>query len=116
MDATELAGFRTTLEEQRAELLHQLEEMGFGSDGSALEGDGFDPGFADSAHSTAERGNTLTVAERLRDQMADVDHALTRIADGTYGTCETCGKPIPRERLEALPYSTQCVDCKQRSG
>ncbi len=40
-----------------------------------------------------------------------VHAALTRIGAGTYGECSTCGKPIGEERLQALPYATQCIDC-----
>ena len=41
-----------------------------------------------------------------------VDKALAKIAAGTYGICEKCGEPIPRERLRALPYAALCVRCK----
>lgn len=52
-------------------------------------------------------------AERAEDQIAaQITEALDRIADGTYGTCRACGQAIPRQRLEALPYATCCVDCE----
>jgi RNA polymerase-binding transcription factor DksA len=43
--------------------------------------------------------------------LADVEHALSRLADGTYGTCERCALPIPFERLEAMPAARLCVGC-----
>ena len=43
-----------------------------------------------------------------------IDAALTRIDDGTYGTCSACGQPVGEERLEALPWTTQCIDCKRK--
>jgi RNA polymerase-binding protein DksA len=46
--------------------------------------------------------------------LAAIDAALQRIDEGTFGTCRTCGKPIGEDRLEALPYTTQCIDCKRR--
>lgn len=114
MDSTGLDRAREQLTALRGELRSQLQEMGADPDADAIQGDGFDPGFADSAHATAERGETLLLAEKLRDQLHEVDAALGRVADGSYGTCTSCGQPIPAERLEALPYSALCVNCKQR--
>ena len=51
--------------------------------------------------------------ERVRVQAA-IDSALARIADGTYGRCEHCGREIEAERLEALPYATLCIEDKRR--
>lgn len=45
--------------------------------------------------------------------LADIDAALKRIEDGTYGTCTNCGKPIAPERLEARPWATLCIDCQR---
>lgn len=114
MQATEVARFRVMLEEQRDELRHQLADLGANPDGD-LEGVEFDGGFADSAHSTAERGNVLALIDRLREQLSDVEKALVKVEAGTYGICESCGQEITPERLEALPYSILCVSCKQRS-
>jgi RNA polymerase-binding protein DksA len=47
--------------------------------------------------------------------LSEIDEALKRIEAGTFGTCRTCGKPIGEERLEALPYTTQCIDCKRKA-
>ena len=44
--------------------------------------------------------------------MEDIDKALVKIDAGTYGICERCGQPIPKERLRALPYAALCVACK----
>lgn len=115
MQATEIERFRVALEVQRDELLHQLADLGATPDGD-LEGVEFEGGFADSAHTTAERGNVLALIDRLREQLSDVEKAFLKIEAGTYGDCESCGEPISAERLEALPYSIRCVTCKQRSA
>lgn len=115
MQATELERFRAALLEQREELRGQLVDLGANPEDGELEASEFDPGFADSAHSTAERGNVLALVDRLREQLLDVEKALGKMDAGTYGTCENCGNPISPERLEALPYSILCVTCKQRS-
>ena len=43
-----------------------------------------------------------------------IDGALRRIDEGTFGVCETCGQAISEERLEAIPYATQCIDCRRK--
>ena len=47
-----------------------------------------------------------------RQALADIAHALRRMAEGTYGTCERCGSTIPPERLEILPHTRFCVSCR----
>ncbi|HEX9713284.1 MAG TPA: TraR/DksA C4-type zinc finger protein [Actinomycetota bacterium] len=104
------------LDELRGELRSQLGDLGANPDEDSIEGGDLDFGFADSAQSTAERGKVLALVERLREQLAAVDHALDRMDRGSYGVCERCGQPISPERLEALPYSTLCVSCKQKES
>jgi DnaK suppressor protein len=116
MEAIQTDRVRAQLQDLRTDLRRQLVELGANPDSDTMEGEGFDAGFADSAHSTAERGKVLALAEHLRDQLRDVEHALGKLDDGTYGTCESCGNPIAPERLEALPYTRLCVTCKQRAG
>ena len=116
METTELNRFRGLLDELRADLRNQLGELGANPDEDSLETGDFDFGFADSAQSTAERGKVLALIDRLRGQLGDVERAMRKIEDGTYGRCERCGELISAERLEALPYSTLCVSCKQKES
>lgn len=60
-------------------------------------------------------GDDLTAPRlaSLRGVVAEVDAALGRLDDGTYGTCERCGTRIPPERLEIMPYARYCVACQQ---
>lgn len=55
----------------------------------------------------------LALLDRDVNELRDVEAALARIRDGTYGRCEECGGPISRERLEAYPTATRCVECQQ---
>lgn len=55
------------------------------------------------------------LADELDAELGDVEHALRRLDDGTYGTCEACGRPIGDERLEALPWTRFCVDDAARA-
>jgi len=117
MEATEVAKYQALLTEHREVQRHQLQELGADPDDPNLEKlEGFDFGFADSAQSTAERGKVLAMIERLREQLADTNHALEKVDKGTYGICERCGEPIAPERLEALPAARLCMSCKQKEG
>jgi DnaK suppressor protein len=114
METAELDRFQAALYSLREDLRKQLVDLGANPDEDALERSEYDFGFADSAQSTAERGKMLALIDRLREQLREVERALNKIDQGTYGMCDRCGEPIGQERLEALPYSTLCVNCKQK--
>ena len=65
---------------------------------------------ADVASETFEREKDFSILEQVEAELADVEHALRRLDDGTYGTCEVCGKVIPDERLEAIPTARLCLE------
>jgi DnaK suppressor protein len=54
----------------------------------------------------------LEVRNRMRNQ---IDEALRRLEDGTYGTCEDCSREINPERLKAMPFARRCVECQQKA-
>jgi len=58
----------------------------------------------------AEKG--LILEKLVRDQLAEVEHALHKFDQGTYGLCDICGQPIEPARLEALPQANLCLSCK----
>lgn len=58
-----------------------------------------------------ERFTDVAFHGQLMQQLALVDAAIERIEEGTYGLCTSCGKPIPEERLEVLPWAATCVPC-----
>lgn len=68
----------------------------------------------DMATSTFDRELDATLEGNEERLLQAIDSALQRIENGTYGTCQSCGQPIGAERLEALPWTTQCIDCKRR--
>ncbi|MER5438181.1 TraR/DksA C4-type zinc finger protein [Streptomyces sp. NPDC002790] len=51
----------------------------------------------------------------VEQTLKEIDAALVRLEDGTYGACEGCGTPVPEERLEILPYTRYCVTCRRRA-
>lgn len=65
---------------------------------------------ADTGAETFNRERDLSILEHIDAELADVEHALQRLDDGTYGTCEACGRPIGDERLEAMPAARFCLD------
>jgi RNA polymerase-binding protein DksA len=71
---------------------------------------------ADTATVTVDREIDYTLEENSEHVLREIDAALKRIEEGTFGICRTCGKPIEPERLELLPYATQCIECKRRAG
>ena len=75
---------------------------------------GVDNHMAESASPTLDREIDYTLEGNSEQVLKQIDRALARIDDGSYGTCEVCASEIPAERLEALPYTTQCIDCKRR--
>ncbi|WP_309649386.1 TraR/DksA C4-type zinc finger protein [Nocardioides sp.] len=77
-------------------------------------GDGAGQDQADMGATSFERDHELTVLNNERDKIAQIDRALARIDDGTYGVCESCGNAIGKMRLMAFPRATLCMTCKQR--
>jgi len=74
---------------------------------------GYDNHPADLGAETFERAKDLGLMGNSKALLMKVNHALDRINNGSYGICENCGKPIESERLQALPYTTFCVECKK---
>ena len=77
-------------------------------------GDGAGQDQADMGATSFERDQELTVLNSERDKLAQIERALARIEDGSYGMCESCGEPIGKMRLMAFPRATLCMTCKQR--
>jgi len=77
-------------------------------------GDGAGDDQADAGTKTFEREHEMSLANNARDLLDQVGRALSRIDDGTYGVCESCGKAIGKLRLQAFPRATLCMACKTR--
>ena len=68
---------------------------------------------AETATATLDREIDYTLEENSENVLGEIDAALKRIEEGTYGTCISCGHQIPPERLEARPWATLCIGCKR---
>ena len=74
----------------------------------------YDQHQADLGTETFEREKDFSLLEQLEAELDDLDRALRKLDEGTYGTCEACGKDIPAERLEAMPGARFCVEDQAR--
>ncbi|HEU5319096.1 MAG TPA: TraR/DksA C4-type zinc finger protein [Chloroflexota bacterium] len=80
--------------------------------GQHWERSGYGDHQADDATEVFEREKEMGLELSLQAHLSQVEHALSRIEAGTYGECESCGKPIAKARLDAMPEATLCIDCK----
>jgi len=108
-----LESVRTHLEGERTRLADQL--MLLSSQGH--DGRREDSSFGkreETADQTSELEKRVALMRHIRERLAEVEHALVKIEQGTYGLCDCCGKPIPPARLEAIPDASLCLDCKAK--
>jgi RNA polymerase-binding transcription factor len=101
---TEVAELRAEISQAESEIAARLtDSVGDAGDDSA-----------DAGAKTYQRERDLALTHNARELLAQNERALARMADGTYGICESCGNPIGKARLLAFPRATLCVQCKQR--
>jgi len=103
---------RSTLLDKLAELQDQMAQL------EAPTGDrgeiSFGKRIGEGTSMAVDRLSQVAVHDKLQLTKADVERALAKVEDGTYGTCDVCGRPIGEGRLEALPWATLCVDDSAR--
>jgi DnaK suppressor protein len=105
------AEVRKRLEEERANLLAEIDSLAI--DNQNQDDDyGVGNHLADDATEVFTRERNLALRNNSQDLLAQVDSALQRLDEGTYGVCARCGNAIAAERLEALPYATYCITCQ----
>lgn len=106
---TQYQDIREALDRRLADLLARAE---------VIEDDLRHPLEADSSEQAIDLADDEAlegVDEVLRQEIAQIRMALLRIENGTYGTCSQCGRDIARERLEARPIATRCIDCAKQA-
>jgi len=112
--------FRDALLEERRRVEHALatlrdEHRGSLDDEVEEVAPTNDNHLAETATATLGREIDYTLGENSEQVLGEIDAALQRIEDGTYGTCVNCGGEIPVARLEAQPWASLCIDCKRRA-
>jgi DnaK suppressor protein len=70
----------------------------------------------EEATETLELEKRLALENRIRQELAGIEHALQKFEEGTYGLCDNCGQPIDPQRLEALPQASLCLNCKAQQA
>jgi RNA polymerase-binding protein DksA len=116
--STDTERFREALLDERKRVEHALASLRDQHPGSLDEeveeiAATSDNHLAETATATLGREIDYTLGENSEQVLADIDSALRRIDDGTYGTCVNCGQEIPVQRLEAYPAASLCIDCKR---
>lgn len=105
----DLPAIERRLRAQEAELVARTDEMT--RPPTELSSIGFGKRVGDGTQAAVDRMVAVGTHEQLLLMLEQVRHALTRLESGDYGTCESCGRPIPGERLEIRPIATRCVRC-----
>jgi len=107
---------RVLLMAERNNYTRQAEELRAQAEALALEhepGDvQFDEEGGEGGTANVDRELDLHLSAQAQAAIEEIDAALVKITEGTYGFCESCGNPVPKARLEALPHARLCVSCK----
>lgn len=116
---TELKKFKELLFKQRESIVGEVEHITndtLKKSSREASGDlsGYTLHMADMAGDHYDREVSLGIASNEQQVIYDIDEALHRIEDGSYGVCFTCEKPIAKSRLKAVPHAKYCVSCQQK--
>ncbi len=115
MSSIDTEKYKRLLLEERKRVQHALEFLHQENPGSIIDETGeetaYDNHLGDTATVTYDREVDYTLEENSEQTLAEIDAALQRIEDGTYGICTNRGEQISEERLEARPWATLCIDC-----
>lgn len=114
-----LSKLQKALLKKRARLMgnvEKLEEESFMNSQKDFSGDisGYKTHIADIGSDASGMELMLGLASNQQKLLQQVNDALARIEDGTYGLCQMCGKPIPQARLEAIPEAELCLNCADK--
>lgn len=104
---------RELLDQEQARILGMKESLTEATEDVEREPTG-DPSagghIADAGSEMFERSRDLSIVQDLDARLADIEHARARLTNGSYGTCEACGRPIDAERLAARPATRFCIE------
>ena len=112
--AKKYSTLRSRLESEKKRLADKLEQLRIAAYPSEERREGSPFGKREEeATESLELERRLALEKQIREQLSDVEDALVKFDEGTYGNCENCGQPMNPERLEALPQAKLCVACKE---
>lgn len=108
---------RTRLETERKRLGEELDTLESANRPAETRREGSPFGKREEeASESLELEKRVALEKQIGEHLTEVEHALHKIEEGTYGLCDSCGKPIAPERLEALPQAGLCVECKAKNA
>ena len=108
---------RSRLEAEKKHLVEELEQSRASVQPADERREGSPFGKREEEATEAqELEKRLALEKRIRDQLTEVEHALSKFKEGTYGLCDICGQPIDPARLEALPQASLCLSCKAKQA
>ena len=114
---TNFSILRSRLESERGRLIEELEQLKASASPTEERREGSPFGKREEeATETLELEKRLVLEKRITGQLAEVEHALHKFEEGTYGLCDNCGQPIDPARLEALPQASWCMNCKAQQA
>jgi DnaK suppressor protein len=105
-----LAAVRRALEAEREELEAQLAQL-TAAPRDPMAAVSFGKRVGEGTTQAVERITQVDAARNLDAKLRDVERAIAKLDEGTYGTCDSCGEPIAPERLEAIPWAVLCMTC-----
>ncbi|MEC8307165.1 MAG: TraR/DksA family transcriptional regulator [Chlamydiota bacterium] len=109
----EIAVFRQQLEEMKDNIMKKLQMAADDVKKVAEQGKGDSQHQLDDGSDNFNQQVAFQISEGEQEILDKVEHALERINKGTYGLCEVTGRPIPKARLQAIPYATMTVEAQQ---
>ncbi len=108
---------RTKLESEHKRLTEEFEQLQTSASSADERREGSPFGKREEeATETLELEKRLALENRIRQELAGIEHALHKFEEGTYGKCDNCGQSIDPERLEALPQASLCLNCKEQQA
>ncbi|MFC1921543.1 TraR/DksA family transcriptional regulator [Chloroflexota bacterium] len=108
---------RAHLESEKKRLIEDMDHQEASARGTDERREGSPFGKREEeATESLELEKRLAVSKQVQDHLAEIEHALHKFEEGTYGLCDSCGQPIAPDRLEALPQASLCVECKGKNA
>lgn len=108
--------YRKMLLQERERLHKEIEfieqDISYADAGGNSELSDYDQHPADTGSETYEKEKDLSIRDSWREVIGRIDEAIGKLDRGTYGECDRCGREIPKERLDAIPYAIYCVECQ----
>ena len=109
----EIESAKKTLVKMKKDIFKEIDagiKEGSSKDSTEYRGDNYD-----IASSERDRELMYMLGDRERKKVREIDNALLKIKEGTYGVCDECGEPISKKRLKIIPYSNLCINCQSRA-